>query len=796
MLTRTYSYLILPLLLIFIALSANSAPQPAAPTPEKITGTIEKLIAANAIVTMDVDLARLNGKANAKSETLRFSAASDSFFTILVHDNNLRGPLPGSLSLLAGNAANLPAGMSASAKDLVFERTPFESEHEFVVRDGKTGFVFFNVSGHSYNYDTARNVFTVSDGRLFVSEDYAKSLGRPSLAGSIAGKISVIATMYPIEVDKVVDGTVQSAVMKPLRAENGGNAPTAGSTPGPDVIVGDISGVEEPTGGLSGGVVGVGVGTTSCNPGIVDLDWFALPNNDHPVIPQNAYRMSGGASNNDKFEQIGQSWLKHAFTALTQNVCSLGCNGVGGTHLGSGCSDPYVASLNYDQTRLGSRAWVNPFTGVYPRGDSATNPNSHTGHSHNGTSHRVAIAVSDLDPAQNPGATYYFEGQYVTPHEFVWCTGHAGQCNMYNNVSYRRFNPTYNSANNPQFTFAASGATVRTSPAILAWTGSTATRFEPSPGNDGIGYVACKVTNPSAGVWHYEYAVYNQNLDRAIQSFSVPLGCGVTASNLGSHAPPQSPAFANDGTAGSTGYSSTPWTSAQTPTAISWNTQTLAQNANANAIRWGTLYNFRFDSNKPPQATTATVGFFKTGSPITVAIQGPTADPCNALAMVGAASRATQGGAGTFDVDLASAVECRSGGPTGDHTLVVTFSNNVNTGNATVTAGTGSVTGVSFAANTMIISLTGLTDAEQITATLTGVQDSFAQTLPDTAVNMTVVVGDTTGDSSVNSADISQTKSQSGVPVDSTNMREDVNADGSINSADISLIKSKSGTGL
>src|SRR5207248_4016980 len=43
----------------------------------------------------------------------------------------------------------------------------------------------------------------------------------------------------------------------------------------------------------------------------------------------------------------------------------------------------------------------------------------------------------------------------------------------------------------------------------------------------------------------------------------------------------------------------------------------------ANAIRWGTMYNFRFDANSPPQADNATVGFFKTGSPITVAIQVP-----------------------------------------------------------------------------------------------------------------------------------------------------------------------------
>lgn len=50
--------------------------------------------------------------------------------------------------------------------------------------------------------------------------------------------------------------------------------------------------------------------------------------------------------------------------------------------------------------------------------------------------------------------------------------------------------------------------------------------------------------------------------------------------------------------------------------------------------------------------------------------------------------------------------------------------------------------------------------------------------------------------STVNSADISQTKSQSGQAVSGSNFHEDVPIDGSVNSADISLVKSKSGTAL
>ena len=372
--------------------------------------------------------------------------------------------------------------------------------------------------------------------------------------------------------------------------------------------------------GSSGTQVGLAVGTTSCNNGTVELDWFALTNIDHPVIPQNLYRMSGGAGNNDRFEQVGQSWLKHAFTALQHNACGFGCTpAANGTHLGVGCSDPYNASLNASQGTgsadgLGSRAWVNPFTGAYP--STAAN---HTGHTHGGTTHRILVEGSDLNTTLNPGATYYAEAQYVTPHEYAWCQANPGQCNMYNNASYRQFSVTGTTS----FTFATIGNTVRMTPAINVWTGATINTIEPVPGVDGRAFIAYKVTNPSAGVWHYEYAINNQNLDRGIQSFSVPLGAGVTVSNLGFHAPLNHPGIANDGTLGSAGFSNAAWTSNQTASDLSWSSETFAQNQNANALRWGTLYNFRFDSNSPPQTANATIGFFKTGTPITVGIQGP-----------------------------------------------------------------------------------------------------------------------------------------------------------------------------
>ena len=98
-------------------------------------------------------------------------------------------------------------------------------------------------------------------------------------------------------------------------------------------------------------------------------------------------------------------------------------------------------------------------------------------------------------------------------------------------------------------------------------------------------------------------------------------------------------------------------------------------------------------------------------------------------------------------------------------------------------------------ANQCTLDLTGVPNQQYTTAEITGATDNNLHTI-DAAGTMGVLIGDTNADKAVNSADISQTKSQSGQSVGSSNFREDLNVDNSINSADISLVKSKSGTGL
>lgn len=590
--------------------------------------TLEKMVATGGEVAVDINMERLNG--GARLSSLRFDAGGDSF-TVIIANDQLRGPLPSSLKIASQNPFELPFKMSESAGNLVVEMMPFGEHYELTVRDEKTGYLFFNIEGHLYDYDASNRLFTIRDGRVLLSEQYAADLGRPLDAGAIVGDFSASATLRTV--DSLTETNAETEFMTEGKNENLSypdiftrlfNSPkvcsaNAGTVPGPDVVVGDVVGLAQ-FGSAVGNQVGLAVGTDSCNYGVVDLNWFANPSNDHPVIPQNLYRMSGGADNTERFEQIGQGQVKHAFTALTQNLCGLGCNGVGGSRLGSGCSDPYSAGLNAGPN-LGSKAWINPFTGAYPRNDSSTPNNSHGSHTHVGTSHRILTNISDLNTSTNPGATYYAEAQYVTPHEYVWCQQNPTQCNMYNNVSYRRYSV---SGTTGTFSFSPVGSTQRQKAAITAWTNSIQTELRPAPGVDGVAFVAYKVTNPSAGVWHYEYAIYNQNLDRAIQSFSIPLGNGITLTNVGFYAPPQHPGSIADGTVGDAGFSNAAWAQSQAGGAMTWSSETLAQNPNANAIRWGTMYNFRFDSNRPPQNVNATVGFFKTGSPVTVQVQGPT----------------------------------------------------------------------------------------------------------------------------------------------------------------------------
>jgi len=392
-----------------------------------------------------------------------------------------------------------------------------------------------------------------------------------------------------------------------VRGDDGGIADA-----GPDVIVSTVAGATGASGIWTYGtpvgdttIAGYGVLTVSCNIGTADAIWIDDTNlanpqrNQHPVIGTNMYRLKDG-----RFEQIGMSWLKHGFCAA--DVCSCGPNCTPNSScdwLGLNATDTYTATRNGTQSGIGPRSEVNPWTGVYPypyimawqqSGDAIYK--------------RLQIHTADLNPALNNGALYYVEAQYV-------CTDEPAG-NRFNNVSHRRV--LVGTASGSTWNLAASGSTTPQQPAINAWRANdpTVTLTNIDVPGDGRLILGSKV-NLNGGLWHYEYALYNMNADRAAQSFSVPVPSGVTLVSAGFHDV--------DYHSGEP-YALTDWSSTLAGGSQTWASQTVTQNANANALRWGTLYNFRFDSPFPPKAANITVGLFKPGTPNSLSVRavGPT----------------------------------------------------------------------------------------------------------------------------------------------------------------------------
>jgi hypothetical protein len=350
---------------------------------------------------------------------------------------------------------------------------------------------------------------------------------------------------------------------------------------GPDVIVGELPDVSNYTSsGAINGKRSYSVGTTSCNVGDTPLLWISSTN-QHPVISGNIYRILDG-----KFEQLGQSWLKHGFTALQGTVCGPCTANPNGTRLGVGCSDPYSSGLNGSQGGLGPKSEVNASTGafLYPwvnRGTAATQLDKR-------------IVVNDADMGVT-GAQYFVASMYVAPDD-------AAAGNNLNNQSYRPI--TVNATNK---NISLTGTTQRQSPAIFAWrdTDPSVVLNSVDVPSDGRFWVGVKVAPNGSGGFRYFYAVQNLTSHQSGQSFSVPIPAGAVVSNV---------TFRDVDYHSGEPFSLTDWTPTVTSTSVSWSTQTFAQNQNANALRFDTIYNFSFDCNLPPAAGSATLGLFRTGA--------------------------------------------------------------------------------------------------------------------------------------------------------------------------------------
>lgn len=392
---------------------------------------------------------------------------------------------------------------------------------------------------------------------------------------------------------------------------------------GPDLIVSNLSdcrqyGREGPVGE---GIVGLGMATSACNIGDSPVTWYALPAVNHPLIPLNLYRLSTSGPA-DRFEQIGYSWIKHGFGAAQLDTCGRECIPHEDlTKLGVGCSDPYSSAQNATPCLLGPRSAVNPYTGGFSGGvdqgagggcEENYPARDHRDHVHDEISHRLQVHDIDLLPEFNAGARYFGSSMYISLDEYL-----RGNGNQNNNASYREFSVSDQTACGA-FVFTPVGETVTETPAIEAWSGADHVIIEPVPLADGRAVLAFKVTDLGSGIWHYEYAIENLNLDRGVGSFAVPVPEGVAIWNVSFHAPGRHAPELH-----AVNYADDPWAATITSTRIEWSTAPFVADPTANALRWGFLYNFRFDANAPPADAEVVIGFFKTADAMRVTAVGP-----------------------------------------------------------------------------------------------------------------------------------------------------------------------------
>jgi hypothetical protein len=393
---------------------------------------------------------------------------------------------------------------------------------------------------------------------------------------------------------------------------------TAGGVDILDVEISECFGGREwgRNGAWPNGFAGFAISTQSHNVGTVPVEWFTPGNigevldNRHPFIGQNLFRLREG-----RLEQIGQAFIKHGF--FSENaMCGAQPDG---QHLGVGCFDTYDTVSNQIQQYLGPRSEINPLTGYwepcgshfdtgeigYPVGIPGDCMRTHGSAGHAGTDHRIGAFDQDIINADS-NTDYFIEGFYIV----------AGDDNITNNWRHQRAQLDWNAGLN-RWVFTDIAPQSQTT-VVEAWADELDTAI---PTTEGEALVGLRTVDLGGGFHRYEYNVYNQTLDREIQSFSVPLSDGVTPLLPDFHASPEDEEPL---------YAMGDWTPTITANAITWNApapNTGAGEEFPNTIRYGTMYTFWFITDEPPSNAKVALTQYKPGAEgtLTAAISAPCA---------------------------------------------------------------------------------------------------------------------------------------------------------------------------
>ncbi|MBX3461997.1 MAG: hypothetical protein KF830_02415 [Planctomycetes bacterium] len=329
------------------------------------------------------------------------------------------------------------------------------------------------------------------------------------------------------------------------------------------------------------------VGHSMCNNGTVHIPWVGWVGgsssgqmlDSYPKIAFLIARESGG-----RFVQVSNAkgHMKHSRVAFNLGSGPCGtCQSGPSQHFRIGCIDVYSTGFNGNQTNLGPTEEVDPWTGTwnpigsyFDRGDPAVSGAAATdGFQSLNTSgwdafrNRILIREAELAV---PGAQFYAQAQVSIPAE--------PGTNRGNNAGSRQLNINWSGSS--WSSSLVSGAVLEGS-ILKRWSGASISEGRNGL-DDGHFVVGVRVTGPVDGLWHYEYAIHNQDNHRGGAAFRLPVCPEARVLNAGFRDLDTNPL--ND------------WVFSRTGGELAF------LGASGNALDWNTIYNVWFDSDAAPVA--------------------------------------------------------------------------------------------------------------------------------------------------------------------------------------------------
>lgn len=385
----------------------------------------------------------------------------------------------------------------------------------------------------------------------------------------------------------------------------------AGSVPGTDIRIFDVG---SPTvfgrrgAAYPNGEVALAIGHSMCNSGTVHLPWLGWVGGSQSGVMLDTYPkiafLVARESDGRMVQVSNKAHLKHSRVAFnfSGGPCG-GCQTGPSQTFRIGCYDVYSWGFNANQMHIGPTDEIDPWLGswtpqgsYFDRGDPAVSGAAATDGIQSLTTtgwdvfkNRMLVRESDLAVA---GAQFYGQSQVVAK-------GEPGTNRGNNNGSQ----PVTITWNGSAWSIAMGTPSFVQGSVLNRWTGAVVNMGRNGL-DDGHFVVGAKVTGPVNGLWHYEYAVHNQDNTRGGAAVRIPICPTARVLNAGFR----------DIDADALNQ----WTVSQTGSELAF----LA--AANNPLDWNTIYNVWFDSDAAPVAGSLTIDQARIGpGALSVAVVAP-----------------------------------------------------------------------------------------------------------------------------------------------------------------------------